>query len=113
MRIYLSGPVTGILDRNRPAFERAADQLADAGFDVIVPHHLIPVQTSWGDAMRIALRAVLRADALATLDGWQQSRGARLEVQVAEAVGMPVRSVAEWADGRAGARSIILPRKES
>ena len=35
-------------------------------------------------------------DGVAMLDGWEQSRGARLERQVAEACGIPCKTVNEW-----------------
>ena len=36
-------------------------------------------------------------DSVATLHGWEKSRGATLEVHVAQALGMQVESVEWWA----------------
>lgn len=40
--------------------------------------------------MRNDLKALLDCDALALLDGWQQSAGAHLEMHVAHRVGMEI-----------------------
>lgn len=43
------------------------------------------------------LYMLTHAEAVATLHGWRQSRGAELEVHVAMALGMTVCSVEWWA----------------
>lgn len=40
MRIYLSGPMTGKPDLNRPAFDAAEKRLTAEGHFVINPHHI-------------------------------------------------------------------------
>ena len=40
MRIYLSGPMTGLPDLNRPAFEAAEKRLMTQGHFVINPHRI-------------------------------------------------------------------------
>ena len=41
--------------------------------------------------MRASLQNVLQADLVLLLPGWQRSRGARLEITVARAIGCEVR----------------------
>ncbi len=40
MRLYLSGPMTGCPDLNRPAFDAAEKRLTAQGHFVINPHHI-------------------------------------------------------------------------
>jgi len=87
MRVYISGPMTGYPDYNRPAFQNAARNLRLAGHDPIDPSRH-PEQPSWADYMRLDLADLVEADAVALLPGWEASRGARLEVDVAHALGI-------------------------
>jgi hypothetical protein len=47
MRIYVSGPVTDIVDLNRPAFDRAA-ATARAGYDTVNPLDICPLRLRAG-----------------------------------------------------------------
>lgn len=95
--LYLCGPMSGYPDDNRAAFRDAAMHLRQAGYAVWSPaEHWDPSQ-GWAAAMHMDLTAVLtECDGLAILDGWWASRGAMVEIQVAGAVGYPVRPVADW-----------------
>lgn len=86
-RIYLSGPMTGIKDFNYPAFNAEASRLRALGYTVENPAEN-PDQSSWGDYMKVALRQMLTCDVIAVLPGWAKSRGAWLEVSIAERVEM-------------------------
>lgn len=106
-RVYLAGPVSGHTDLNRSAFDTAATWVRASGWEPVVPlntpvHHIgtcpdgHPLETGaqgthprpcW---LRAGLQALLACDAIALLPGWQNSAGALLELQVAEACGMPV-----------------------
>lgn len=99
--IYVAGPMTGLPGYNLAAFDEAATDLAQAGFDARNPGHRGVVDGhTWQDYMRDGLRMLLGCDAVAVLPGWEDSRGATLEVSVARALDMPVRPVADWlADG--------------
>ena len=94
--VWVSGPVTGHFDLNRPAFEDARRRLMDLGLRVILPHDLVPPTGTWEEAMRISIGRMLRCDAVAYLPGWRESRGAALEVRLARAVGMETASVRKW-----------------
>ena len=97
MRLYVSGPVTGMPELNRPAFERAASQLHRAlECAVEIPHDTVPSDADWQTAMRLSVSAMVRCDGVAMLPGWQSSAGARLEQAVAVAVGMECHTVAGW-----------------
>lgn len=83
-RVYVAGPVTGMRDGNRPAFEEAARALRASGCRARIPHDDVAPDTPWTSAMKITLMAILaQADGLAMLEGWERSWGARLELNLA------------------------------
>ena len=97
MRLYVAGPVTGFDDRNLAEFQRAAALLRRAcGCETVIPHDLVPPDAEWGEAMRATLTAMLSCDGVALLPGWMKSRGARLERDVAVAVGIPAKHIVWW-----------------
>ena len=104
MRLYVIGPVSGIENDNRPAFEEAALELERAGYDACVPHWFIPAGTDWELAMRRSVEMLVKCDGVAALDGFGQSRGARLEADLAAGIGIPVKSVESWKRGAAAWR---------
>jgi Domain of unknown function (DUF4406) len=93
MKLYLSGPMTGIAQNNLPAFYEAAKAIRAEGWEVISPAELddeedraialadAPATKTWGDflARDIKLIADSGIDGIALLPGWENSRGARLE----------------------------------
>jgi hypothetical protein len=102
MRIYIAGPMTGLPAHNLPAFAAAAKQLAALGYDAVNPGRRgVVLGYTWRDYMRDALRELLGCEAVALLDGWEHSRGAALEVHVAQALGMPVQPLTHWTESTA------------
>jgi len=99
LRIYVSGPCTGIPLGNAPAFLAAELQLRGLGFEVInpttLPGHADHDQT-WASFMRVDLPALCTCDAVALLPGWRASKGAGVERDLALALGMEVRDLADW-----------------
>jgi len=95
VRIYIAGPMTGLPDHNFPAFFAAARRLRAAGHGVCCPADNGAPQGGkpWSHYMRCDLLDLLTCDAVATLDGWQQSRGASLEVFLACQLDMTVLPV--------------------
>lgn len=98
LRVYVAGPMTGLPEFNYPAFFRAAEELDQAGFEPINPARATGREgcRSWLDYMRASLLDVAACDGVATLAGWQDSRGAALEVHIARSLDLPVRSVDGW-----------------
>lgn len=98
MLVFLAGPMANVPEFNFPAFHAAAEQLRAAGYDVLDPsrHGAATSREEWAACMRLGLRDVLDADGVAVLPRWSKAPGANLEVQVAQTLGMPVRSVEEW-----------------
>ncbi len=87
---YLCGPMTGIPDLNFPAFAEACAALRAAGDTVLSPHE-VPDEATWEGCLRSDLaQMVTKASALVLLPGWPSSRGAKLELSVALALGFDV-----------------------
>ena len=100
MRVQLSGPVTGLPDRNSAAFagaRLAIERMASAcGFEVEVfdPTERVPEGASHAQAMRQCLSWLVGGcDVLAQLDGCSGSKGATVEAAVAASVGTRVMGV--------------------
>jgi hypothetical protein len=97
-RVYLSGPMTGIEAWNFPAFHAAAAALRAEGYEVISPAELDEAEDAplgsrpWEDYLRRDLVEMLAGGckAIALLPGHEASRGARLELHVASALGFEV-----------------------
>lgn len=88
-RIYVAGPMTGLPLSNYPAFHAEAARLRSLGYEVENPADGAKQET-WNDYMRQALRMMLTCDAMVLLDGWQDSTGATIEVELAQRVGIQV-----------------------
>ena len=98
-RIYIAGPMSGLPEFNHPAFHAAAAQLRGAGYIVTNPaENGLPVDdTPWVDHMRRDITLMMaRSNAVATLPGIGQSRGAMVEIRLAKGLGFHVMTVDEW-----------------
>ena len=97
MKLYIAEPMTGIADYNYPMFKDAAKKLREAGYLVECPaEHDLPANTSWNGFVRHGITKMLTCDAVAILPAWQRSKGATIEVGLAQRLGMRVEVVAEW-----------------
>ena len=94
--VYISGPMTGLPDYNRAAFEAKHSELRKEGARVLNPAHIAgsPAWT-WQDWMREALKLQLKADVVHMLPGWRKSRGARIERRLALILGQRVEGASE------------------
>ena len=97
MILYVSGPMTGLPEFNYPAFHEAKKSLRSAGHTVISPADL-PIRDDWEwiDYILADIDSVFAVDGVATLDSYEQSKGAQIECRIAERRGIPVATVAEW-----------------
>ena len=95
--IYLSGPMTGIPDYNYPAFRAASKTLRDFGHVVFDPSEAFEGRTDLPKEvyMRKDIEMLLQANVVALLEGWESSKGAQLEVEVAKQCGIPVRLLSD------------------
>jgi hypothetical protein len=98
VKLYISGPMTGLPEHNFPAFKAAAARLTAAGYDVLNPAENFGGRTDLERKayMREDISNVLKADGIATLPGWQDSKGARLEVAIARELDLEAANVDMW-----------------
>ena len=87
MTVYISGPMTGIPEYNRAAFDASYWRLAQSGYQPVNPWSFGEVK-GWThfDYMRRDIAALAGCDAIYMLPGWLRSRGARKEWLVARFV---------------------------
>lgn len=96
-RLYISGPMTGYENYNFKAFDFVAMQLVEAGFEVENPADKGIVDGwTWADYLKYDIRAITMCDGIALLPGWAESRGARLEITVADGLGMTSKPWRLW-----------------
>lgn len=91
MKTYICGPMTGYLEWNFPAFNKAAEHLQKLGHTTVNPVDINPdTATPWIECMKEDLRALIDCDAIYMLNGWNKSKGATLEYVVATGLGLEV-----------------------
>ena len=97
MRIYLSGKITG-LDKEvySRQFERAETFYKTSGFDVVNPVKIgeevlkINPNAKWADFMQEDLKALRTCTHIVLLEGWEESKGAKMEKAEAEKLGLEI-----------------------
>lgn len=111
-RIYVAGPMTGIPQFNFPAFDDAAEALRGDGYEVVSPAEMDDPETrraamaspdgspgsgssngeTWGDFLARDVKLIVDGgiQAVVVIDGWERSKGARLETYVAFLAGLPI-----------------------
>lgn len=109
LKIYVSGPISGMSNGNASAFLIAKSLVQSWGHEAIVPHEIEPHahagpcppsysrdvtgeggHTSTACFIRSDLAMLLRCDAVFMLRGWERSVGARLEFDVAAVSGLKI-----------------------
>jgi hypothetical protein len=96
MMLYLSGPMTGVKDWNHPLFNHVARHLRLRGHAVINPAEFFGGDTSrrrseyMTEAMKALVEVKQRGGAVVKLTDWDKSPGARLEVNIAREMNIPV-----------------------
>ena len=96
MKIYISGPMTGYADLNMPAFHQAAGMLRQLGHEVVNPAEInSDPGISWEVCLRADIKALCDCDTIAMLSGWEQSKGAHLELHVAHRLGLKIVPIAD------------------
>lgn len=116
LKIYLAGPMRGIKDFNFPAFFAAAARLRAEGHTVFNPaerdttewgsdrlksdtgsEHEVAEKLGFKVGLDLARNCFLadthwictESEAIALLPGWQESRGAKAEKALHDAIGLP------------------------
>ena len=99
--LYLSGPMSGLPDLNKPAFFKAAKLLRKKGYTVINPPELDynEPQRSWEGCLRRDIKWLVKCKNIATLPRWTKSRGANLEIYIGRALKYKVHPVEYYLKG--------------
>ncbi len=92
MKVYISGPMTGVENYNHAAFKKACALVKKAGHEPVSPHKA-PQLESWEESLRHDLQLLLGCDAIALLPGWERSQGACLVRLVAMELSMPIMHI--------------------
>lgn len=97
---FISGPMSGYEDFNYPMFHEAGECLQAKGERFFSPAHSkggvakSPPRPEfaepWEYYMRQSIRLMLYCDRILMLPGWENSRGACLERDLAKNLGMPI-----------------------
>lgn len=91
MKIFICGPMTGYPEFNFPAFHEAAIRLTRLGHEVENPAATGIVEGyEWSDYLRSSLAQLVKCEAVYVLPGWAGSKGANLELTVAEGLDMMI-----------------------
>lgn len=90
-RVYLAGPMTGLPDFNYPAFNAEEKRIRALGCMVENPAvNMVYRGSPWETFMRDGIKRLMDCDILALLPGWERSRGANIERNLAITLGMHV-----------------------
>lgn len=101
MKLYISGPMTGYDNDNIRAFSECAKNIlhyykfrSNPLFtEIVVPHEVtkdMPKDSSWQEFLKADIKALVDCDAIMMMEGWADSKGARLELHIALELGMKV-----------------------
>lgn len=100
LTVYLAGPMRGIPEYNFPRFKSAAEFLRSMGYEVVSPAEHdesigFDAKTGDGDqqfkkSIGWDMEQILDSVGIMLLDGWENSKGARLEAAVAHHAGKAI-----------------------
>lgn len=86
VKVYISGKITGTTDYME-RFKRTEDALSMRGFTVVNPARVnaqLPEGTPYGCYMEVSLAILKYCDAIYMMDGWEDSVGAKTELDYAK-----------------------------
>lgn len=91
MKVYVSGPMKGFSWENCVArFQAAKDEVTALGHEAVSPADIQDESFSYQDYMRADLKLLLDCDVIYMMRGWDESKGAMIEYEVARVCGMTI-----------------------
>ena len=100
-KIYISGAIEHYdLAERQKAFKNAEDYIRkEIGAEPVNPfNNGLPADAHWREHMRADIRLLMDCDWIFMLPGWQLSKGAKLEFDVATSCGIKVYGIANTAE---------------
>lgn len=101
MRLYISGPMSGRPGLGQMEFGQAYSNLRRCHYEVLSPADWMRGGLTYRQLLTTDLNLIgIAAEGLALLPGWDESKGAKAEVEFARAIELPVHMVEcwKWAD---------------
>lgn len=91
-RVYISGAIAHHEMKERmETFDRAARYLSLRGYEAVNPfENGVPQESHWRAHMRADIGLLVGCDRIYMLKGWELSKGAKLELDVASSCGIRV-----------------------
>lgn len=86
-KVYIAGPMSGLIGENRPAFNLAADVHRALGHVVLNPA-ILPEGLTESEYMSICMPMLMCSDMIYLLDGWEDSNGTKAEYALAQKLGL-------------------------
>lgn len=117
--VYISGPISGLENGNFQKFQDAQNKLEKEGYIVVNPHEIgkdtykkwsqrlrpegnLDGQTydkeMWQDFMKVDIQHLVQVDCVFVLDNWETSKGSRLEILIAQKLGIKVYYMKDYSD---------------
>lgn len=98
-KYYLAGPMTGIEGYNFKRFDEFAKELRARNYEVISPAEIArtlpgePGDLPYQEYVRADLKGLLQCSDLILIPGWRASRGAMMELNIADFLKMRVWTI--------------------
>ena len=91
-KVYISGAIAHYgMEERRATFEAAALRLKEQGFEPVNPfENGVPADAHWMAHMKADIALLVGCDYIYMLNGWELSKGAKLEFDVASSCGIKV-----------------------
>lgn len=91
-KVYISGAIAHYgMDERQATFEAAALRLKEQGFEPVNPfENGVPADAHWMAHMKADIALLVGCDYIYMLNGWELSKGAKLEFDVASSCGIKV-----------------------
>jgi hypothetical protein len=93
VKLYLSGQMTGLPEFNFPKFNYVANKIrSNHTYTIMNPAEEFEgrINLPRNIYMRKDIETLLTVDGIVMLDGWQHSKGARLELAIANELGLEI-----------------------